>query len=1149
MKPIQALTTKYGFWLFVGLLLFVVPMQSQSAQAGEPSFDLNLPAVDLLKVTKEDHDKQLAGEPLRYAIPSEFEPVVLRHGTASGGRWIRLKNNQWQWRFTINTANATSIDLGFESLFLPRGAQLEVFDQNNQRAKGPYTDAHNRSHRQLWPGPVIGKSVTIVLTVPETMKPYVELSLSHITRGYRKFWEENGDALNKSGSCNVDVACPEGDGWRNPIRSVARYVRNGQYLCTGQLINNTSNDGTPYFLTADHCGFDSNNAASINLWWNYESDTCRPPGSASSGTPISTAGFNDTQNGATFIASNDFSDFALLRLDTVPPPAYDVFYTGWDRRDLAPSSAVAIHHPAGHAKRISFENDPLTITGYSQSFTGNASHLRVADWDLGTTEGGSSGSGLWNSQQLLVGQLQGGSAACGNDNPDWYGRFNVSWDYGATPQTRLKDWLDPVNSGAETLQGKGACTPPSASMNIGSGLYDVGETINLSASATGGAGGYTYAWDLNGDGLNDTFGDTSQTRFQQAYSGNVTLTVTDSSGCQTTVSQAIVVRAPAISITNSSGLTQVCGNNDSVIDPGERWRMPVTFRNDGQVTASEPYAIFSKLPFSNNFSDTDSFGNAIAQCNYSFVDISGTGTSMAFQDPDPNDSIPANDDGATAVINLPQPFDFYGQSITQVIMSSNGYLSLDDREDGSDYDNDCPLPQTPNRGGNQGRILPMHDDLVVNGGAWYQHFNQCPRAAETGGNPACDVFQWDNVASYADPNLSMQFQAILYPSTGQWVFQYATNGTDNASVGLLNPGATDALTWSCNDAGSIQANTAVCAYHKNNKPGALLTDTLYLETPALALGDLPSGAQSSGEMVFSIDENAACGSNFAIGHEATVFDEGFNTGTDTPLVSATLGNNGVCNVVNTCDANDGAPFTFDTGQWWNPNRSGNGNDMHLFDGQLVFVQYTATDAHDPVWYITDLDRVRNGQARNQLFHKSYPGGFVTNTAAQVSRVAGYALTTFLDATRAIQTREIDGQFSAEKIQRQVVDASPPPTQYTGVWWNPAESGWGTSIDTQGDITAFTHYLYDDVGQPYWLQGVRTTISNPASVTLNRFRVHCPHCPWAPLRAEAAGDLQMRFDSTTTGEIVNMDTAVNADGQQVSWQRSGLSQQLQTPPKN
>src|SRR5690606_25318967 len=64
-----------------------------------------------------------------------------------------------------------------------------------------------------------------------------------------------------------------------------------------------------------------------------------------------------------------------------------------------------------------------------------------------------SGSGLWNQNKRLVGQLHGGSAACGNDLSDYYGRLSVSWNGGGSSTSRLRDWLAPGSSGTTTLAG------------------------------------------------------------------------------------------------------------------------------------------------------------------------------------------------------------------------------------------------------------------------------------------------------------------------------------------------------------------------------------------------------------------------------------------------------------------------------------------------------------------------------------------------------------------------------------------------------------------------------------------------------------------------------------------------------------------------
>ena len=65
-------------------------------------------------------------------------------------------------------------------------------------------------------------------------------------------------------------------------------------------------------------------------------------------------------------------------------------------------------------------------------------------------QGGSSGSPIFDQDKLIMGDLSGGYAsnACDNPSPAWYGKIWYSWDQnGTTPATRLKDWLDPGNTG------------------------------------------------------------------------------------------------------------------------------------------------------------------------------------------------------------------------------------------------------------------------------------------------------------------------------------------------------------------------------------------------------------------------------------------------------------------------------------------------------------------------------------------------------------------------------------------------------------------------------------------------------------------------------------------------------------------------------
>lgn len=210
-------------------------------------------------------------------------------------------------------------------------------------------------------------------------------------------------------------------------------------LCSGFLINNVRQDQIPYFMVAEHCL-----SPDYETWlfiFNYQS-----PGCDNIDGPL-----NQGISGASLVAKHHATDFALLQLSTTPPVGYEVYYAGWSALNTPPSSSATIHHPRGDIKKISIDNDPAV----SSSWPGTPphSHWKVLDWDLGTTEVGSSGSPLFNQNHQAVGWLHGGAAACGNDDPDWYGKLSFAWYYGGTPAERLKDWLDPDNSGTLTLAG------------------------------------------------------------------------------------------------------------------------------------------------------------------------------------------------------------------------------------------------------------------------------------------------------------------------------------------------------------------------------------------------------------------------------------------------------------------------------------------------------------------------------------------------------------------------------------------------------------------------------------------------------------------------------------------------------------------------
>lgn len=439
--------------LFLAVLASALPVSGFARMYEEPkSFSLpdkTLDQLDRKTLTKIDPERLLAEDlergknprrpgPQRFAVTEDVAFDLRNSGT-----WQNLPDGRL-WRLRIHSPGAVSHNLGITRFGLPEGAKLWIYDPARKQVEGPYTSRNRSRHGRLWTPIIEGDEIVVELFVPTGASRPV-LGIGKVNKGYRSFLKDGTDK--NHGACNNDVICPEGDPWRDQIRSVARYTIDGAFFCTGQLVNNTALNFIPYFLSANHCNVTSANDDTLVFVWNFEAPVC---GNQNGG---STA---DTQTGAIFRASSAASDFLLVQLSLDPDPAFNVFFTGWDASGAAPASTVGIHHPSGDVKSISFNTNAVTSTAYgSNTVNAAANHWRIDDWEDGTTEGGSSGSCLWDvATGRCVGQLHGGLALCNAlTEPDWYGKLSVSWTGGGTDATRLSNWLDPGNTGVLGLDG------------------------------------------------------------------------------------------------------------------------------------------------------------------------------------------------------------------------------------------------------------------------------------------------------------------------------------------------------------------------------------------------------------------------------------------------------------------------------------------------------------------------------------------------------------------------------------------------------------------------------------------------------------------------------------------------------------------------
>jgi len=370
------------------------------------------------------------------------------------------------YRLAIQSNGAKALSIYYNEFDIPFGGKLLLYNTDQTQIAGPFT--HNHTHSSgVYATELIYDDITVLEYFhPNYQALEPQIKINNIAYAYKALG-------GGSDYCQVNANCPEGDDWDDQKKSTCRIqIVNGFSvgLCSGSMINNTSNNCTPYVLSADHCfSGGSISASSLNqcvFYFNYLTPSCA---NSSPGSDAIT-GCSLVSNSGGQGSSGD-SDFFLVELNQEPD--FDPFYAGWNRSNSPSSSGVSLHHPSGDVMKISTYTNTLQSTGGLGWGGNNTTHWGVnwsqTETNWGVTEGGSSGSPIFDSNKLIVGKLTGGSSYCNTpNNSDIYGKIWYSWDQmGNTPSQQLKPWLDPNNTGVLTHMGmycNGApgCTDPEA---------------------------------------------------------------------------------------------------------------------------------------------------------------------------------------------------------------------------------------------------------------------------------------------------------------------------------------------------------------------------------------------------------------------------------------------------------------------------------------------------------------------------------------------------------------------------------------------------------------------------------------------------------------------------------------------------------------
>jgi PKD repeat protein len=534
--------------LLSAMIMFGIASLAQISEGGIPaSFtDLSLraqfnemgyPAPDMETLMMEDQinaESSYPG-PERMAVS-----VIVNLDLKSAGSSETLADGSRLWRLKISVPGALALGVYYSNFYLPEGSSLFLYNEEKTQLIGAFTSNNNHESGLFATELIQGDKVTLEYREPAGMTESAVIFISEVAYAYRfvSFLTDQGRS-DQSLPCMINVACSEGNDWGNQKNGIARLsIKIGwnYYWCSGSLINNTSNNRIPYLLTAEHCG-EGANTSDLNQWifyFNYQSATC-------------TGNYGPSSNTVTGcqlkakdpITGFDGADFELVQLNTTPSPSYNVYYNGWNRTNVPATSGVCLHHPAGDIKKISTYLTPMISSTW---WNGTPSHWRVT-WSqtvngLSIMEGGSSGSPVFDQDKLIMGDLSGGytSNSCDNPSPAWFGKVWYAWDQnGSTPATRLKDWLDPTNTGITKQPGLSSqILPPVVDFTSDTNHVLQGTAVQFTDLTTGNP---AISWDWSFPGATPNSSDVQNPFVTYTDYGvfDVTLTVVNADGSNTEI--------------------------------------------------------------------------------------------------------------------------------------------------------------------------------------------------------------------------------------------------------------------------------------------------------------------------------------------------------------------------------------------------------------------------------------------------------------------------------------------------------------------------------------------------------------------------------------------------------------------------------------
>lgn len=211
------------------------------------------------------------------------------------------------------------------------------------------------------------------------------------------------------------------------------------------------------------------------------------------------------------------------------------------------------------------------------------------------------------------------------------------------------------------------------------------------------------------------------------------------------------------------------------------------------------------------------------------------------------------------------------------------------------------------------------------------------------------------------------------------------------------------------------------------------------------------------------------------------------------------------------------------GLWYNPIRDGHGIDLQHAGDNMFIIWYTYNDDGTPTWYLASGAYSSDWTATLNAF--TWDASTRTTTVEE----KGTVNIVFENARVSTFSWDLDGRIGSEPFQYFAYSGGSTIKQHTSAYYDPADSGWGVSVSTQGNVLVSIIFYYDETGAAKWALGTGQT--DDESIPMYYNTGFCPDCNLTTRTQDLVGSLEMNF---MPNRQVNFDVNIQSPTLLLDW---------------